>query len=260
MTARRSAAQCFLVNQPLRQNLEKFFRFKGDNRNDAKEQNQKTMKSACRYVLLSALQLGGIATVLTLGACSATAPESTARPAALGEIKPSQGPVARASIHASSKFDFRPSNPRPRADLPKPLLAKVVTPEQRLQCVPYARRLSNIQIRGNAWTWWEKAAGRYARSGAPEAGSVLVLRRKNQANSLGHVAYVEDIIDSRTIVVSHANWLNKGRLHKHTPVLDVSEANDWSKVRFWHTPGGHFGGQIYRPYGFILPNQTVASR
>jgi surface antigen len=139
-------------------------------------------------------------------------------------------------------------------------MAEMVTPTRRLQCVPYARKLSNIQIRGDAWTWWRQAEGRYARSGAPKAGSVLVLQRKKNGGGLGHVAYVEEVIDSRTITVSHANWLNEGRLHNHTPVRDVSEANDWSEVRFWHTPGRHFGGNVYHPYGFVLPNLTVASR
>ena len=128
-----------------------------------------------------------------------------------------------------------------------------------MQCVPYARELSNIRIRGNAWTWWGQAEGRYPRSGRPKAGAVMVLKRKN-ANSLGHVAYVEEIIDSRTLVVSHANWLNKGRLHKHAPVIDISKNNDWSAVRFWNTEGGHFGGNTYHPYGFIHQNLTIASR
>jgi hypothetical protein len=29
-----------------------------------------------------------------------------------------------------------------------------------LQCVPYARQVSGIQIYGDAWTWWDQAAGR----------------------------------------------------------------------------------------------------
>ena len=207
------------------------------------------------------VRLFGVAMILILGAC-AMAPVQTSRPAALSEIKPSKSPVVNTGINPSDKVinEKRKVRPRPLANLPKPLLAKVITPDQRLQCVPYARQLSNIRIRGNAWTWWAKAEGRYERSKAPKPGSVLVLKRKRNTESLGHVAYVEEIIDSRVIIVSHANWLNEGRLHKYTPVLDVSEQNDWSRVRFWHTPGGHFGGHIYRPYGFILPNQTFAAR
>lgn len=201
------------------------------------------------------------ASLLLFSACTMV-PDKTSRPARLADIKPSNSPVVQAKIDPSAKISASHKRHRLKllADLPKPLLARVVTPERRLQCVPYARQLSNIQIRGNAWTWWAQADGRYERSYSPRAGSVLVLKRKENAESLGHIAYVEEVIDSRTIVVSHANWLNEGRLHNHTPVRDVSEENDWSAVRFWHTPGGHFGGHAYRPYGFILPHQVVASR
>ena len=219
------------------------------------------MQMMCGSRQMLWVRLFGVAMILVLGAC-AMAPFQTSRPTALSEIKPSKSPVVNTGINPSDKIinEKRKVRPRPLANLPKPLLAKVVIPDQRLQCVPYARQLSNIQIRGNAWTWWAKAEGRYERSEAPKPGSVLVLKRKRNTESLGHVAYVEEIIDSRVIIVSHANWLNEGRLHKYTPVLDVSEQNDWSRVRFWHTPGGHFGGHIYRPYGFILPNQTFAAR
>lgn len=197
---------------------------------------------------------------LALGACSLTT-ERTMRPEALSRIRPSHGPVELASVRSSATVSPNSWTYRAGAlaNLPKPLLAEMITPDKRLQCVPYARDLSQISIRGDAWTWWGRAEGRYPRSGRPKAGSVMVLKRKNE-NSLGHVAYVEEIVDSRTIVVSHANWLNEGRLHNHTPVRDISEANDWSKVRFWNTPGGHFGGNNYHPYGFIYPNQTFAAR
>ena len=195
-----------------------------------------------------------------LSACAILV-DRPARPEALSRVQPSNGPVKLAKASASSPIvtERRGPQTRPLANLPKPLHAQVITPKKRLQCVPYARRLSNIQIRGNAWTWWEQAEGRYPRSHQPKVGSVMVLKRKNNT-SLGHVAYVNEIVDSRTLVVSHANWLNQGRLHNHTPVRDMSEANDWSKVRFWNTLGGHFGGNIYQPYGFIYPKQTFASR
>jgi hypothetical protein len=218
------------------------------------------MRCAVKLGIPFKRRLAGLMLLLGLGACSVS-PEHNARPAALSAIKPSHGPVERARVDASARFGSRkqPYRLRPIANLPQPLAAEVVTPSRRLQCVAYARRLSNIQIRGDAWTWWAQAEGRYARSPAPKAGSVMVLRKKN-SGSLGHVAYVEEIIDSRVIVVSHANWLNQGKLHNNTPVVDVSEANDWSDVRFWNTPGGHFGGNVYHPYGFILPHQAIASR
>ncbi len=197
---------------------------------------------------------------LSMSACITIVDKRT-KPATLANIKLSSTPVLKTSVDLSARMErpTRSRSLRPFTNLPKPLLATVVTPAKRLQCVPYARRLSNIQIRGNAWTWWNQADGRYARSKTPKAGSVLVLKRKEDADSLGHVAYVEEVIDSRTIIVSHANWLNEGRLHNYAPVRDISENNDWSGVRFWHTPGGHFGGHIYKPYGFIRPNKIVAS-
>ena len=195
---------------------------------------------------------------LFLGACSSS-PEPSARPEALKQIQPSNPPVTYARLNAADAVSSVRKRLRPAANLPRPLLAKIVVPNNPLQCVPYARKLSNIQIRGNAWTWWDKAEGRYLRGPRPIAGSVLVLKKKN-ATSLGHIAYVEELIDNRTLLVSHANWLNKGRLHNHMPVIDISEANDWSAVRFWNGDGGHFGGNTYYPYGFIYQNQRVASR
>ncbi len=50
--------------------------------------------------------------------------------------------------------------------------------------MPYARELSKIQIRGNAWTWWKQAKGHYRRSRRPAVGSVLVLKHKG--GSRGH--------------------------------------------------------------------------
>ena len=192
-----------------------------------------------------------------LSACSSS-PERLARPSKLQQIKPTESAVRYARLHTARTFTIPRKPPRPAANLPKPLLAKIVTPNSPLQCVPYARKLSNIQIRGNAWTWWEQAEGRYPRSSHPKAGAVMVLQRKQ--NSLGHVAYVEEVIDNRTALVSHANWLNKGRIHNLAPVIDVSEANDWSAVRFWNTEGGHFGGNTYYPYGFIHQNVAIAAR
>jgi len=259
MTSWRPVGRWSLVNQSFHRSVNKLLRFKCDKHENAKKSGQKLMKLfriRSRHLKWS---LVGTLFVVALGACSMS-PEYSSRPANLNDVRPSNGPVTRVNVNMPVEIERKQLRLRPAANLPKPLLANVVTPERRLQCVPYARDLSNIQIRGNAWTWWDQAEGRYPRSGQPKAGSVLVLKRKENTGSLGHVAYVDEVIHDRMIIVSHANWLNEGRLHNHTPVLDVSPANDWSEVRFWHTPGQHFGGNIYRPYGFILPNQTVASR
>ena len=136
---------------------------------------------------------------------------------------------------------------------------RIVSPASRLQCVPYARQVSGIDIRGDAWTWWETAADRYYRGPAPAIGSVLVLSRTDR-NPYGHLAVVTHVIGPREIIVSHANWLNRGQIHQNTPAVDVSEANDWSQVRFWYTPGDQLGIRTYPASGFIYPPAPTRPR
>lgn len=132
-------------------------------------------------------------------------------------------------------------------------------PSARLQCVPYARSISSVSIRGDAWTWWRSAAGRYGRDSGPVVGSILVLKRTNHLR-YGHVAVVSRVLNSREILVNHANWLNRGRIHKDLTVRDVSANNDWSLVRVWYTPGNILGKRRYPAYGFIHPRQTRVLR
>lgn len=128
-----------------------------------------------------------------------------------------------------------------------------------LQCVPYARDRSGVQIYGDAYTWWEQAEGRFARVGQPRAGAVLTMLGY-QTTQRGHVAFVTAVLSDRMILVDHANWLNGGEISINVPVLDVSPDNDWSQVRVWHIPGSHWGGRVYNVQGFILPDAvTVAS-
>src|SRR5471030_3133508 len=76
-----------------------------------------------------------------------------------------------------------------------------------LQCVPYAREHSGIKIFGDAYTWWDKADGKYPRGALPEPGTVMVLN--NYAGSQrGHVAVVRRVVNPREIRVDHANWLD----------------------------------------------------
>ena len=133
-----------------------------------------------------------------------------------------------------------------RPDLPP----RVTDYAARLQCVPFARDLSGIQIFGNANTWWTQAEGRYPRSSSPAPGSVLVMRGYN-GPSRGHVAVVTEIVSERLIRVNHANWLNNGEISVDVPVMDVSANNDWSELRVWHIPGNHWGGRVYQAQGFI---------
>jgi hypothetical protein len=164
---------------------------------------------------------------LALGACAST-------PA---PIAPPMGPTPRSGPSGVSEFD-------------PGLTPRVTDPQARLQCVPYARNASGVQIYGNANTWWAQASGRYPRSNLPAVGSVFVMRGYRDT-SRGHVAVVSRIESDRVIRVNHANWLNNGEISEDVPVLDVSPGNDWSEVRVWYIPGGHWGGRIYQAEGFI---------
>lgn len=120
------------------------------------------------------------------------------------------------------------------------------------QCVRFAREFSGIQIYGDAWTWWAAAQSQGLRTGrAPEVGAVLVFQPSN-ASSRGHVAVVSQILTERVMRVSHANWGgSRGRIERDVTVVDVSDANDWSRVRVWHNPSNDLGVSVYPTYGFI---------
>jgi hypothetical protein len=135
---------------------------------------------------------------------------------------------------------------------------RIADARARLQCVPFARRESGVEIFGDANTWWAQAAGRYPRSGRPAPGSVLVMRGYNNPGR-GHVAVVTRVDSNRLIRVDHANWLNNGEISVDVPILDVSANNDWSEIRVWHILGGHWGGRIYTAHGFIHPFSLTAS-
>jgi surface antigen len=64
---------------------------------------------------------------------------------------------------------------------------------------------SGIQLFGDARTWWDQAAGRYSRGHAPRAGAVMAFRPHGKM-TLGHVAVVSRVVDSRTVFLRHANW------------------------------------------------------
>ena len=130
-----------------------------------------------------------------------------------------------------------------------------------VECVPYARESSGIRIFGDAYTWWDQAAGRYARGSKPKAGAVLALRPYG-AMELGHVATVSRVIDSRTILLSHANWSpiggQRGQVERDVKAVDVSPANDWSEVRVWYAPLGDLGTTRWPVSGFIYPQKAPA--
>lgn len=127
---------------------------------------------------------------------------------------------------------------------------KIDTP---MQCVPYARGVSGIPIRGNAHTWWYQAEGKYLRGDKPLAGAVLVLSKTKRLR-YGHLAVVKRVIDSRNITVTHTNWGGNKEtrrvVYERMPARDVSPNNDWSQIRFWHYDSGTYGS-VYKASGFI---------
>jgi surface antigen len=124
-----------------------------------------------------------------------------------------------------------------------------------IQCVPYAREHSGIKIFGDAYTWWDKAEGKYPRSALPQAGAVMVLA--NYAGpQRGHVAVVRRVVSPREIRIDHANWLDDGSIYVNNPVEDVSSDNDWSMVRVYNLATGGWGAKLYPVQGFIGGSAT----
>nr|WP_298689346.1 CHAP domain-containing protein [uncultured Dongia sp.] len=122
------------------------------------------------------------------------------------------------------------------------------SPYESMTCVPYARMISGINLRGDAYTWWNNADGIYQRGAAPTPGAVLVLAQTSRLRS-GHVAVVRQVISPREILVDHANWI-PGHVTNGQSVYDVSPANDWSMPRFYNAEARVYGS-VYPAYGFI---------
>ncbi len=124
-----------------------------------------------------------------------------------------------------------------------------------LQCVTYAREVTGLNLKGDAWKWWEAAQGVYDRGNAPKEGSVLVFKRQGSM-SHGHVSVVRRVAGSRMVMVDHANWAphrsaGRGQVTEGVPVMDVSPHNDWSEVRVWYRPSNEYGSRVYKTQGFV---------
>lgn len=116
------------------------------------------------------------------------------------------------------------------------------------QCVTFARSVTDIQIRGNAHTWWAQADGLYERGQKPQVGAVMAFKSSGKMR-LGHVAKVTSIVSDREVLLTHANWSYRGGVERDVRAVDVSEAGDWSKVQVWYR--GRMGISSYPVYGFI---------
>jgi surface antigen len=121
------------------------------------------------------------------------------------------------------------------------------------QCATYARAISGVDIHGNAWTWWDQAAGRYERGETPKVGSVMSFQRTARM-PLGHVAMVSKVVSAREVLLTHANWSRRGGIERNVRAVDVSAAGDWSEVKVWFAPNGDLGTSTYPVNGFIYSN------
>lgn len=146
------------------------------------------------------------------------------------------------------------------------LVASMIVPagpanaQAYLQCAPFARMLSGVDLFGRAASWWQQAVGRYEKGSLPQAGSVLVFKAISSMRS-GHVATVSRVVSGRVIEVTHANWSvirgRRGQIERDVQVVDVSPANDWSQVRVWWAPQQGLGTTAYPTYGFIYARKAA---
>ncbi len=153
----------------------------------------------------------------------------------------------------------RPAGIAPSSDISDDAPEREALPY--LQCVPYARRVSGIELYGDALTWWDQAKGHYARGHVPRIGAVMSFRPYG-AMQLGHVAAVSRVIDSRTVLLRHANWSpidgHRGQIEDGVRAVDVSPDNDWSEVRVWYAPIGDLGTTRWPVNGFIYNRKPGA--
>lgn len=161
-------------------------------------------------------------------------------------VAPAQLALARASV------DFTGGKAASAQELPP-----------YLQCVPYARQLTGIQIFGDAHTWWGQAAGKYERGRAPRVGAVMAFR-PHRNMQLGHVAAVSKVVDARTVLLDHANWSpingRRGQIERDVMAVDVSPGNDWSEVRVWYAPQSALGTSTWPVHGFIYGQKAKLDR
>lgn len=127
-----------------------------------------------------------------------------------------------------------------------------------IQCVPFVREITGVEIYGDADTWWASAAAKhYMRGTTPQVGAVFVLRASDRLR-VGHIAAVRQIVSPREIRVTHSNWgsddATRRLVHDAMPVLDVSPNNDWSQTRFWNDRSKAWGA-VYPAHGFIYPSK-----
>lgn len=139
------------------------------------------------------------------------------------------------------------------------MTGETVEAKAYLQCAPFAREVSGIQLFGRAAGWWEAAAGRYERGNVPKVGAVLSMASSRDMPA-GHVAMVSKIVSDREILLTHANWSYRGGIERDVRAVDISPAGDWSMVRIWFAPSGDLGQRANPANGFIYPQAAPINR
>ena len=136
----------------------------------------------------------------------------------------------------------------------------VTSTAEALNCVQYVRSATDFNLSGNAWQWWQHAAGLYRRGAEPLPRSVLVFKQTRRMRA-GHVAVVARVLDDHTILLDHANWGYgrgpRGQIDRGIPAIDCSDRGDWSAVCVFNKKFGVYGAP-YATYGFIYPREFVA--
>lgn len=136
------------------------------------------------------------------------------------------------------------------------LFSPTIASAKVLQCVPYARSVSGVEIRGNAYTWWNQAEGKYQRGHEPRVGAVMAMPSYGSMRN-GHVATIAKVISDREVLLDHANWSRPGMIERGVRAVDVSEKGDWSRVRVWHAGSRDLGITSYPVSGFIYNDGSV---
>ena len=124
-----------------------------------------------------------------------------------------------------------------------------------IDCVPFARALSGVNLRGDAADWWWAAEGQYDRDTTPRVGSVLVIDRTARSRH-GHLSVVSRVLSRHEILVTHANWV-RHQVGTDQLVRDVSPEGDWSRIRVWWPPSDTLGNTEYPVLGFIHSGRSM---
>ena len=211
------------------------------------------VRTALGAAVLFSLALPMICATSAYAAPAQTAQDSKSTATKNTAAKATSVKTAATKAEVSKTAGAQPSSKTPQLKGSKSIVAQRNV-SYGISCVPYARAVTGMGIKGNAKDWWNNASGLYARGHMPESGAVMSFQG-TRSMSLGHVAVVTRVLDNRTVEIDHANWrgpgASKGGVFKNIPVVDVSANNDWSQVRVGLGHSGEYGGTVYPTNGFI---------